>query len=323
MKTLPRIKVQALVVALAVALPAAASAAVVELEGPAFRLPLPVSVVSGRKKNRVTSLVLPAGSPLVAVRLRSTDSETFELDGATLITGEAATLSADGVPLASVVPEFRVVKLQTNIGAIGGAVFQANGASWFVPLTGSATEGATVVVADSTLNANPLGGVGLPLYDLFPAGATPLAGRILFESYFGDQTGERLTSISVRDMLLFDADSQRGTADSLVKELLVTDFTDLPPGSRLDTLFHGRFDGPVGGGGGEGMARVRFQTGDTANIRALRWFFVQNYGVDVRFTLLDTAALEAAGRTLDDIAQIESYTFNSHTLDWNALGFAP
>lgn len=74
--------------------------------------------------------------------------------------------------------------------------------------------------------------------------------------------------------------------------------------------------------GSELVSTITFTDG--TSLSGVNTLFSQHapYGVGELFFLFDTAALAAVGKTINDVARVNSWTPTNHSLNWDDLGFS-
>ncbi len=277
-----------------------ATAGVVDLETTALRLSGgPITAGS----------VIPAGVTLTPVNLTTADPETSFNDGASLgiprpevriprlrvvipaSAGEEATLRIDGVTVASRVPEFRVVTLQTDQGQVTSAIFTVGGVTYAIPRQGALVPGVTGTVAPTRVVSTP-GDLSTAQYGLLPVGAQPRSGSMFRVAAFTGTTSIITTTV-------FDADNIRGNSDALGEERLTSTFV---PETEV-------------------LATLTLNSGSTVAVRGLRFATSEPYGGVNTTWAFDRAALAAAGATIADVTGVVSFAVVAHDLTWEELGF--
>ncbi|MBN9671545.1 calcium-binding protein [Roseibium aggregatum] len=246
-----------------------------------------------------------AGTSLTSVTLEVTESSEADaeflaparpliIQGQDFSTpAEAVTFTIDGTVVATEMPEVRAVGLTTDQGRFAGVVFEVDGATYFMSRTlDTVTAGATRVTEDTLFIGQPL---TTPLqtleYGLLPQSSQQFVGQQFVESFLGTE----LRATSVTGAELFDADGVRDNgADS-------GDFTDTPT---------------------EGLATILFNDGTTGEALALREVSTFNFGSSSRQYVFETEALEALGKTIEDVARVTDFTAQSHDLTFQDLGFS-
>ncbi len=261
--------------------------------------------------------VIPAGRTLTPVRLTTSDPATTANDALILsgavpevrsrkprfvipaVPAEQATLGIDGVTVATTVPDFRAVSLQTDRGPVLAVVFTVGGVSYALPRSDQ-PNGATGTVASSTVNTVTVSNLFALQYGLRPIGAQPRVGSMFQENMFGATT---LSSQTVRRTVL-DADAIRGNGDS--------------PGDELVLADNGA---PIWTPAAEVLATVTLRNGAFVAVRGLRYEEFGPYGQATTTWAFDRAALAAVGATVSDVTDVVSSAATDHDLSWQDLGF--
>ena len=275
-----------------------ATAGVVDLETTALRLSGGPITAGG---------VIPADVTLTPVNLATADPETSFNDGANLIiprpqvriprsrvvipasAGEDATFRIDGMTVASRVPEFRVVTLQTDQGEVRAAIFTVGGVTYAIPRQGDLVPGVTRTVA-TTRVVSMASDLSTTQYGLLPVGAQPRTGSMFRVAAFTGAT-------SIITSTVYDADNVRGNSDALGEERLTF-------GPETEVL-----------------ATLTLSNGATVAVQGLRFATPEPYGGLNTSWAFDRAALAAAGATIADVTGVVSFAVVAHDLTWQDLGF--
>lgn len=289
-----------LATAMAVGAPSVqATSGVVDLETTALRLSgSPISAGG----------TVAAGVTLTPVNLTTADPESSARDSFTLTVGrpetrtrngvfpavpaEQATFRIDGATVATTVPRFVFVNLQTDQGQVNAALFTVGGVTYAIPRAGSPSAGATRTVASSRAGTTTMD-LTTAQYGLLPVGAQPRTGPWFRTVAYGDT----VVTTSVGTSTVYDADNIRGNSDSLGEEL-----------PTFDTQH-------------EVLATVTLRNGAAVAVRALRIANAGPYGELRTSWAFDRSALAAAGATIADVTRVVSFAAVDHDLTWEQLGF--
>ncbi|WP_141246437.1 hypothetical protein [Actibacterium ureilyticum] len=249
--------------------------------------------------------IISAGTSLTAVELRTVDPDAndfivtprsviFEgtVNETVLSEAEAISFFADGIEIATQSPSYEFVSLQTNVGTIFGITFFAGGDTYFLPRNDFPADGLTDVTADSQIRANNVAFNQLD-FGLVPPGTTQFEG-LVFGSGSIDAPGLGVTR------LVIDSD------DTVLN----------PDDSTEISVFNAAVLVTVTFDDGSSISGVRaYQSGDIS--------FVNNQTIDTRAFAIDVAAVEATGRTLDNVVDADFESFTSHNLTYAEIGFEP
>jgi hypothetical protein len=288
--------------AMAVGAPAVqATSGVVDLETTALRLSgSPISAGG----------TVAAGVTLTPVHLTTADPESAARDSFTLSVGrpevrvgrprvvfpavpaEQATFRIDGATVATSVPSFVFVNLQTDQGQVNAALFTVGGVTYAIPRAGSPSAGATRTVASSRVGTTS-GDLATTQYGLLPVGAQLRTGPWFRTLAYGST----VVTTSVGTSPVYDADNIRGNSDSLGEEL-----------PTFDPQY-------------EVLATVTLRNGAAVAVRALRIANAGPYGELSTSWAFDRSALAAAGATIADVTSVVSFAAFDHDLTWAQLGF--
>jgi Ca2+-binding RTX toxin-like protein len=256
---------------------------------------------------------IPAGTTLTRATLTTIDEDTgpigplaIQSDPYNLLRGEAVSFRVNGQEISSVVPSMVLTTLVTDAGSIRALSFTIDGNTYFLPQTNAPIDDVTTTIAASRLGTSPVS-LQASSYGLLPENADTFAGQVYSETKYGDF----LSSKSVRDVSLYDADGIRGNADSVGEEIALFNVGLTTSGPPIL---------PVGEAS-EIFATLRFNDGATLGVDAVATFASGPYGESTSRYLFDSDALVAAGRTLSDIAQVVSFARTDHDLNWADLGF--
>lgn len=289
-----------LATAMAVGAPSVqATSGVVDLETTALRLSgSPISAGG----------TVAAGVTLTPVHLTTADPESSARDSFTLTVGrpetrtrngvfpavpaEQATFRIDGATVATSVPRFVYVNLQTDQGQVNAAIFTVGGVTYAIPRAGSPSAGATRTVASSRVGTTS-SDLSTTQYGLLPVGAQLRTGPWFRTLAYGDT----VVTTSVGNSPVYDADNIRGNSDSLGEELPTFD-----PQHEV-------------------LATVTLRNGAAVAVRALRIATPGPYGELSTSWAFDRSALAAAGATIADVTRVVSFAAVDHDLTWEQLGF--
>lgn len=249
--------------------------------------------------------IIPAGTPLKLVNLVTTHQNQIRLR-----TGNTVTYSIEGEIIATEVPTHRIIRLQTNVGRIAGIGFSLGENSYLLTQLNTPIEGVNRIVDNSTANTGKIRSINEIEHGFVPLNTEPVFGQAFTEVYYGSS----FRGASVAPMVLYDADGLRGTAANLREELLFSDLQGETTNRPLKVL---RIERET-----EVEAVVVFNDGSSSNILATRFIANFNYARNTRTYLFDTEALAVIGKTIEDIAQVTSFTSVNHNLSWAQLGFA-
>lgn len=262
--------------------------------------------------------VIPTDRALTPVHLTTSDPETSANDGLTLngavpeirsrkprfvvpaVPAEQATFRINGVTVATSVPDFRAVNLQTDQGPLPGALFTVGGASYVLLRFGAPVAEVTRTVASSTVGTPTISSLPTVQNGLLPVGSQPRPGTMFEQNGYGSTL---LSAQPVR-RTVYDADTIRGNADSVSEELVVAD-----NGATIST--------PAT----EVLATVTLANGANVALRGLRYQQFFSYGQVITTWAFDTAALAAAGATVAEVTGVVSSAPVDHDLTWQELGF--
>ena len=262
--------------------------------------------------------VIPTDRALTPVRLTTSDPDTATNDGLVLngavpeirsrkprfvvpaVPAEQATFRINGVTVATSVPDFRAVTLQTDQGPLPAVLFTAGGASYVLLRFGAPVGEVTRTVASSTVGTATISSLLTVPNGLLPIGSQPRPGTMFEQNGFGSTL---LSSQTVR-RTVYDADTIRGNADSVSEELVVAD-----NGATIWTP-------PT-----EVLATVTLTNGTNVALQGLRYEQFFSYGQVITTWAFDTAALAAAGATLAEVTGVVSSAPADHDLTWQELGF--
>jgi len=275
-----------------------ASPGVVDLETTALRLSgSPISAGG----------TVAAGVTLTPVRLTTSDPEASFRDSLTLtvarpafrvgrprvtipaVAAEQATFRIDGATVATSVPNFVFVNLQTDQGQVNAAIFSVGGVTYAIPRAGSPSAAATRTVASSRVGRTS-GDLATTQYGLLPVGAEPRTGSWFHVAAFTGTT-------SIGTSPVYDADNIRGNSDSLGEELPTFDSYS------------------------EVLATVELRNGAAVAVRALRIAIPEPFGGVRTSWAFDRSALAATGATIADVTRVVSFAAVDHDLTWEQLGF--
>lgn len=245
---------------------------------------------------------IPGGTSLTEVAFRTEDPDDNDfniLPGFILFEGtsrevvvrepEPVSLFANGELIATQSPDvFNRVLLQTNVGEVFGITFVADGDTYFLPDNRFAASGLETIIGASTIGTGESGFRTLD-HGLVPEGTSAFEGRV-FGSGAIDAPGLGLTR------LVFDDDDAPLTGGT-----------------------------EVSGPNAEVLVSVEFDDGVVLNSVSAVQFgsitFVGAQNVDARAFAVDVAAIEATGRTLDNIVDADFQSFADNDLTFADLGF--
>jgi hypothetical protein len=270
-----------------------------------------IFVIQGRQFSPGTEI--PAGTSLSRATLTTIDEDTGPLgplaiqsDPYRLNAGEAVSFRVNGIEISSVVPTLVSTTLVTDAGNIRALAFTIEGNTYLIPQTNAPIDAASTIVTGSRLGTTPVTSVDTTAFGLLPENADIFAGQIYTEVKFGSN----LSSSSIGDIRLYDADDIRGNADSVGEEVAL--FTAAAPTGVSPFIGIGEAI--------EVFATLRFDDGGTLGLNAVMRNLSGSYGESTQRYLFDDAALAASGRTLSDIAQVVSFVSTDHDLNWTDLG---
>lgn len=261
---------------------------------------------------------IPTGRTLTPVRLTTSDPETATNDGLVLngavpeirsrkprfvvpaVPAEQATFGINDATVATSVPDFRAVSLQTDQGPISAAIFTVGGVSYALARFGAPAAEATRTVASSTVNTVTISNLLTVQYGLLPVGSQPRPGTMFRQDSYGSTP---ISSETVR-RTVHDADAIRGNADSASEELVLADN-----------------GAPFWTPATEVLVTVTLRNGGIVAVRGLRYEEFFSYGQVVTTWAFDRAALAAAGATAGDVTGVVSSAATDHDLTWEDLGF--
>lgn len=246
------------------------------------------------------------GTALESVRLTTIDEDFgpvgplgLNFDPFSLNRGELVSLQIDGTPILQAVPSSFVVQITTAEGSFTARAFTAGGNTYIVPRAGTPASADSVTTAPATIGTIDASALSVAEFGLRPENANTWSGAYYSERSFGST----VFSSGTFALDVFDADGIRGNADSVGEEQALS-------GTRFIGLDNAR----------ELVASVQFDDGTLANLNGVAAFLSGPYGEATRNFLFDDAALAALGKTLGDIARVQSFTFTDHSLNWEDLG---
>lgn len=270
-----------------------------------------IFVIAGRQF--APGAEIPAGTSLSRATLTTIDQDTGPLgplaiqsDPYRLNAGEAVSFRINGIEISSVVPTLVLTTLVTDAGSFRALAFTIDGNTYLIPQTNAPIDAATAITAGARLATSAFGSVETASFGLLPENADIFAGQIYTERKFG----ATLSSSSIGDIRLHDADDIRGNADSVGEEIAL--FTAAAPTGVSPFIGIGEAV--------EVFATLRFDDGGTLGLNAVMRNLSGSYGESTQRYLFDDAALAASGRTLSDIAQVVSFVSTDHDLNWTELG---
>ena len=247
--------------------------------------------------------IIEAGTTLTAVEFTTVDPDDNDFqvtppsvifegtpNETVLAEAEEITFIADGEVIATESPTYEFVSLETNVGTVFGITFSAGGDTYFLPRNDFPADGLTEVTADSQIRANDVSFDQLD-FGLLPPGATEYQGQV-FGSGAIDAPGLGLTRTVIdTDDTPFNPEASTEINPFNAEVLVTVTFDD---GSTLTGV-------------------DAFQSGSVE--------FVNNQNVDTRAYAIDVAAVEATGRTLDDVVTADFEAFPTHDLTYDDIGF--
>lgn len=140
--------------------------------------------------------------------------------------------------------------------------------------------------------------------------------------FFKEFFGTTILNSGTRTGTLADNDLIRG--DDAGEGIVSAQFPNYPlfNGYRIFELTGPRFtDGRFVEVEADILASVTFKDGTTLeNVRGLFDSISGIYGAGSQYFLLDPAALASAGKTIDDVADVTSFSRVDHDLDWSDFG---
>jgi len=236
-----------------------------------------------------------AGTSLETVRLTTRESA----DGASfLTTGEAATFAIDGTTILTRAPEFREIRLETNLGRLDGVVFQAGSTAYFIPeLPAAALVNASQVAASSPL-LDPVRSIDTAVVNLDVPGATTFnfTGTQLRVGTNGFQPDEQNISNSITTTVT-DADGIRNNGPETGLNSFLRDFFEVE-------------------------ATFLLTNGRQITVDGIQDNRAGSFGSFTRVFHLDQESLAAQGATQEDIARFVSSRQSSNDLTLQELGFS-
>ncbi len=149
--------------------------------------------------------------------------------------------------------------------------------------------------------------MGSPSANVLAQSDVEFRGQYYFQSFLGAE----LRDSGVSEGVLLDSDLIRGnTADEAVIE-----FTTNPINSNPFEFFNANTS--------ERSLVVFFNDGTSSqNVRGLFDPVVLNFGVSIRYYLLNEADLTAAGKTIDQVEDVVAGEIVNHGLNWSDFGFS-
>jgi len=248
---------------------------------------------------------IPTGTALTRAALRSEDPDANDFAASTeslflfdRATNDIRTRPAeeidffvDGVLISRETPDLETTALNTNLGRLNGLTFVVDGDTYFLPRNEGPLDGTldTITAPSSVGSFLPVTGISLLQHGLQIPGSTEYEGQV-FGRGAADVAGLGLTR-SATD----SDDTPLNTGESTER----TDFT------------------------AEVLVTVTFDDGQTlSNVRAygdigFGPFFVG----DLSAFAVEVAAIQATGRTLDNVVDADFQSFTSHDLTYAEVGF--
>ncbi len=249
-----------------------------------------------------------SGSAVTSATLTTIDEDSGPLgplhlnpDPYSLTAFETLSFRINGVQVANTLPAMFATSITTNAGTFTALAFTIGNDTYLLPPGSVNIAGISSITAPAVLNSVPVTAVQTVDYGFLPENANTFTGKVFSQvTEFGSSSP---TSHLVTSSTVYDADHVRGNADSAGEEVGTGALRGIGSGIELTTT-------------------LLFNDGTSlSGVEAVNLNSSSAYGPTVDSFIFNAADLAAAGKTLNDIANVTARQVIDHSLNWEDLGF--